>query len=1491
MSNNKNQPSKTSPATGGTKSAETRPVVAPTGKPSTVQLAAQPPKGAPAQPAVPLQVVPLFRRIDWISFILTFLCTFAGYIYTLAPDLTLEDCGELATGSFYAGVPHPPGYPVWTVYSWVFTWLVPIGNIAYRVAISSAFAGAMTCGLVALMVSRGSSMIMEGIADLKNIESKWENALCLVCGFVAGMAIGFNGFMWSQAVIVEVYTLSTFSLTGVLVCLMRWIYAPHQKRYLYIGFFLFGICFNNHQSLLVVALGLELAIACALPKLGREFLFWNWMIWLCGTIMRSFGQVSMLSDNVQLLSIFNFVGYASFLAWLVLIGLTRKSWWIDILMVAGLLIFDAVARHITGPFGVMLRLLGLVGWAAGAVALKRFELGRDVFLANLIVFFLAKIAAPIEFFGSSGSVWMTLFGLVLLSGFVFMLISAMKDGWEWLQTIGCGFSWLFGAAFYLYMPLASMTNPPLNWGYPRTEQGFWHAFTRGQYERIHPTDSVERYGQQVQLYVGGLFEEMNFIYVLIGLVPFFFLHKMQRRERAWLIGLTGTYIMLSAFLLMLLNPAPDRQSRDLNRVFFTASHIMIAMGLGYGLAIIGAYLHAQFERFKNFCLIGTLGASAFALFMVAVRYQGFDFHSLIIDFDPSYSPIVRFTCLFSLALAVGGVAIFLFSKEKIHRTALLALMWLLPAWPVLSHWYDNEQRGHYYGYWFGHDMFTPPFLDPATGKLSYDSKRRQELLASPATAKTVYPEMDRDTVLYGGTDPGRFNPTYMIFCESFTPPSKRNPMDPSFDRRDVYLITQNALADGTYLNYIRAQFNRSAQIDPPFFSELARSQRETDAGETNFLARLVRPLDTYFLDLGDRIEERRRVGDSAFKPEHFTDLPGFTAKLKAAKDPLSKFLFDNLSKETQQLVTSGGNESSARSALAKDLTALIRRERDAWKDLAAQTEHRSGYTSAIASVQAEMSGVPAGPDAEKQRAKLKAHLDELQAGLAPVEKVIAGLNAVPTLYESNRFAGVQITPRTQRFIKENPRLHTRIRLNRILLEEAFPKEIAVSQGGVYPDLEILSASNEDSQKCFSEYLADAQRRLAQKQLKPGEDVKVIDNKVQVSGQVAVMAINGLLTKVIFDKNTNHEFYVEESFPLEWMYPHLTPFGIIMKINRQQQPELTEDMVLRDHEFWSQFSTRLIGNWITYDTSVSNICAFADEAYFKRRVPKNFTGDRAFLRDSDGQKAFSKLRSSIAGVYNWRITNAKSPAEQQRMVKEADFAFKQAYAYCPYSPEAIFRYVNLLVQMQRIDDALLIATTSQKLDPFNGQIDNLLSELLRIRGSMPRAAAPAAPAPTAAVVQDQLNTLEAQFKAQPGNLGAGLQLAAACIQAQQGPRALEVLDQVTAHPAADEQVLVAAANTFASLGLVAKVEEVLHRLVKLSPDRPEGRFELAAVQALQSKSGPALDSLSNGLRLSADRLAKDPKAPNLFLSATADTRLASLHPLPEFQQILDAFKPK
>src|SRR5437667_7640681 len=225
---------------------------------------------APAPAPVIARVPPLFRKIDWLTFAVTFAAVWIGYYLTLAPELSLEDSGELATGSFYAGIPHPPGYPVWTIYTWLWTVLLPIKNVACRVPLAEATGAALAAGLLGLLVSRGSSLLVEGIEDLKAMAGRWESAICMVSGFVAGMLIGYNGFMWSQSVIVEVYAFSVASFMMVLLCIMRWIYAPHQYRYFFLAMFFHGVCFTNHQTLIVAALGIEIAVGAASFRMGRQ---------------------------------------------------------------------------------------------------------------------------------------------------------------------------------------------------------------------------------------------------------------------------------------------------------------------------------------------------------------------------------------------------------------------------------------------------------------------------------------------------------------------------------------------------------------------------------------------------------------------------------------------------------------------------------------------------------------------------------------------------------------------------------------------------------------------------------------------------------------------------------------------------------------------------------------------------------------------------------------------------------------------------------------------------------------------------------------------------------------------------------------------------------------------------------------------------------------------------------------------------------------------
>lgn len=265
---------------------------------------------------------------------------------------------------------------------------------------------------------------------------------------------------------------------------------------------------------------------------------------------------------------------------------------------------------------------------------------------------------------------------------------------------------------------------------------------------------------------------------------------------------------------------------------------------------------------------------------------------------------------------------------------------------------------------------------------------------------------------------------------------------------------------------------------------------------------------------------------------------------------------------------------------------------------------------------------------------------------------------------------------------------------------------------------IYIPSDEDSQICFNEYLTDAQERLKQGKLKPGEDVRVVDNRVVVSGQVAVMQINGLLAKMIFEHNTNHDFYIEESFPLEWMYPYLAPHGLILHLERRPLASLSPEIVAKDQAYWRSFCQSAIGGWLTETSTVKEVCDYARRTFLEHHFAE-FNVDRKFISDDHAQKAFSKLRSSIAGVYGWRLKDASEPAERQRMSAAADLAFRQAFALCPDSPEAVFRYVELLTQADRLDDALAIARTALDMDRTNRQVKNLVDKVMdmqRVKGN-------------------------------------------------------------------------------------------------------------------------------------------------------------------------------
>ena len=503
------------------------------------------------------------------------------------------------------------------------------------------------------------------------------------------------------------------------------------------------------------------------------------------------------------------------------------------------------------------------------------------------------------------------------------------------------------------MPIVSdLRNPPMNWGYPRTWEGFKHALMRGQYEAI---------GFQMPTWAGisGYFKDVMVqftdVLALLALVPFAAGHWIVKKENRkafwqWMVPAVACFLLMSVLLIGLANVKGDVQDGFIQKVKFISSHAMIALWIGYGLVFVSVVAQKMLKG-KFHCSPSPL-AFTLAIFMIAFA---------------GVTPIVQNYTDDRLVFELGG----------------------------------SEQNGHTFGWQFG------------AYQLEGANAIKEQIVADeePLPDPSWPPPMDKFSIFFGGTDPGRFVPTYMIYSALFRP--------------DVYLITQNALADDTYMSV----------------------------------------------------------------------------------------------------------------------------ERDLYGD------------------------------------------------------------------------------------------------------------------------EIWIPSKEDSAEAFNIYVDEVQRGVRQ----ANGDLKIENGRVQVTGALGVMEINGILTKMMHDHDRlRHSFYVEESYVIPWMYPYLSPHGLIMKINAEKTP-YDAKRAAKDMDFWDWYTRRLLD-------------------------------DPMYRRDFAGQKSFSKLRAAIAGLYN-----------KQGRYREGAQAFREAVLLYPASPEATFRYAQeTLMPFRKWDQVLELMDYTDSIDPNNRRTAGLRNYIMRIR---------------------------------------------------------------------------------------------------------------------------------------------------------------------------------
>ena len=1165
-----------------------------------------------------------FTRLDWSAFWTATLVTFAVYFYTLGPSVGLEDSGELATAAAHLGVPHPPGYPFWTLCSWLFcklfSWVTYMGHPtpAWAVSCCSAVFGALAAGCTAMLICRSSRDFISGpVCDLQTDRQRMGAAdLLSFAGGVAGaLTFALSPVEWSQSTIVEIYSLNALFLMWVFLLSYRWMRKPSDKI-LWFTAFVFGLGLTNYQVLVFAIVPLAIIIAVRNIGMFRDvFTFLvpaalTYQVLQIGSLRQA---SSMMSSDViakhdaiascascpssTMLVVGIVVLLASLVAALVMNDRGKKGKAFEValwgggagavlLLLAATLFtgpvaWDGVSRDIaplippwryaaigslvagsvvaailasfsigsaqdeTGPatvnfgewiskrldslsrdwasFGENVRRLVLISAALAvcAILLAAFVPQADlkgyagvaypwakstfVFCALIAVFVALALCTRKGFLFAIPALGMQIAAFLLLrhgalNGLThpaswyfawpivwnFVLLSL---AWATLphgrSVAGAAFFTQLGVSFYVYMPIVSdLRNPPMNWGFPRTWDGFKHALQRGQYEAIGIPEfkSMRHFFDflfsQMWHYAKDVMLQFTDVMVLFVFVPFvaakWIVHKTEKKTFwQWMAAAAACFLMMSLLLMLLAQVKGDVQDGFIQKVKFISSHAMIALWIGYGIVFAGAIL-VRFARIPD---------------------------------------ALKRRC--ALVFAAGAVLV-----------ALVA--------PIVQNWTDErmvfelggcEQNDHTFGWQFGAYQ-----LDGAKA-IKEQLVADEEPLPDPD-----WPEpMEPFSIFFGGTDPGRFVPTYMIYSANFRP--------------DVYLITQNALADDTYM------------------------------------------------------------------------------------------------------------------AVERDL---------------------------------------------------------------------------------------------------------------------------------YGD-EIWIPAKEDSSDAFSIYIDEVQRGV-----RPANgDLKIENGRVQVTGALGVMEINGILTEMMFKHDrTRHDFYIEESYVIPWMYPYLSPHGLIMKINRDRTP-YDAKTAAKDRDFWDWYTRRLLK-------------------------------DPMYRRDFAAQKSFSKLRASIAGLY----------AKQGRR-NEAANAFRESLLLYPASPEAVYRYAQeSLLPALRFDQIMEMLDYQDFIDPNNTRSARMRAFTREVKSAT-----------------DDIHRLEAKRRTSSLNLAETLELAQAYYSLNRAVEAAMLL-RTSIEAVSDPTVLLFMSRVFMSVNHDADAERALQKFLKLVPDKSvEAWLSLAKIQHRTGRDSLARRSFMTALSIDRAKTAE------------------------------------
>lgn len=180
---------------------------------------------------------------SWPWALIAFAVMLVVYTRTLLPGTVGGDAGELQYAGPILSIAHSTGYPLYVILGFIWSKVIVIGTVAYRMNLLAAVSGAAGCAIVSWMVHRLS-----------------RNAIIAVA---CGLTLGFGATYWQQAVIADKYAFNTIFVALVVGLALWWAgerQGRHGDRLLYALSLAYGVSFLHHRTMILLAPGLLLLV-------------------------------------------------------------------------------------------------------------------------------------------------------------------------------------------------------------------------------------------------------------------------------------------------------------------------------------------------------------------------------------------------------------------------------------------------------------------------------------------------------------------------------------------------------------------------------------------------------------------------------------------------------------------------------------------------------------------------------------------------------------------------------------------------------------------------------------------------------------------------------------------------------------------------------------------------------------------------------------------------------------------------------------------------------------------------------------------------------------------------------------------------------------------------------------------------------------------------------------------------------------------------------